>query len=206
VTKNEAMRALGTELVERGHDFQASLEAAADLAAERGWHLVPSFHPLLVLGVDPGLNRTGYAILERGARKPVLREAGVIRSTQKTSLSERVLEIGLGLREVCEQYKPDVMAIEQVFSTGRFPKTALLMAHARGAILYAAAECRVEVVHYTPRQIKKLLTGSGKAGKEQVQRAIAGELRLDRVLEPHDVSDAAAVAICHYYASRVRVD
>jgi crossover junction endodeoxyribonuclease RuvC len=157
------------------------------------------------LGVDPGLNRTGYAILERGRRGPILREAGVIRSTPKMTLAERVLEIGQGLREVCAQYRPEVMAIEQVFSTGEFPKTALLMAHARGAILYAAADAGVKVVHYTPRQIKKLLTGSGKAGKEQVQRAIANELRLDRLLEPFDVSDAAAVALCHYYSSRVPI-
>lgn len=157
------------------------------------------------LGVDPGLNRTGYAILERGTRGPILREAGVIRSTPKMSLGERVLEIGQGLREVCAQYAPQVMAIEQVFSTGQFPKTALLMAHARGAILYTAAEQNVRIVHYSPRQIKKLLTGSGKAGKEQVQRAIANELRLDRVLEPNDVSDAAAVALCHYYSSRIAV-
>lgn len=157
------------------------------------------------LGVDPGLNRTGYAILERGARGPVLREGGVIRSTPKRSLAERVLEIGEGLREVCEQYAPDVMAIEQVFSTGEFPKTALLMAHARGSILFVAAERNLRIVHYTPRQIKKLLTGSGKAGKEQVQRAIANELHLDRCLEPNDVSDAAAVALCHYYSSRVTI-
>lgn len=155
------------------------------------------------LGIDPGLNRTGYAILARGPRGPILREAGVIRSTPKLPLSERVLEIGQGLREVCEQYQPEVMAIEQVFSTGEFPKSALLMAHARGAILYAAASCSVRVVHYTPRQIKKLLTGSGKADKAQVQRATANELRLDRVLEPHDVSDAAAVVLCHYYSARV---
>lgn len=157
----------------------------------------------ICLGIDPGLNRTGYAILARTPRGPALREAGVIRSTPKTSLAERVLEIGQGLREVCQQYKPEVMAIEQVFSTGEFPKSALLMAHARGAILFTAADCGVHVVHYTPRQIKKLLTGSGKADKSQVQRAIANELHLDRLLEPHDVSDAAAVALCHYYSARV---
>jgi crossover junction endodeoxyribonuclease RuvC len=155
------------------------------------------------LGVDPGLNRTGYAILARGTRGPVLREAGVIRSTPKMPLAERVFEIGQGLREVCQQYEPEVMAIEQVFSTGEFPKSALLMAHARGAILYTAADCNVRVVHYTPRQIKKLLTGSGKADKTQVQRAIASELHLDRLPEPHDVSDAAAVALCHYYSARL---
>jgi crossover junction endodeoxyribonuclease RuvC len=156
-----------------------------------------------VLGIDPGLNRTGYAILERGRLGPVLCEAGVIRSTAKATLAERVLEIGQGLREVCQQYQPGAMAIEQVFSTGDFPKTALLMAHARGAILFTVAECAVQIIHYTPRQIKKLLTGSGKADKAQVQRAIANELKLDRLPEPHDVADAAAVALCHYYSARV---
>ncbi|MBI3866597.1 MAG: crossover junction endodeoxyribonuclease RuvC [Planctomycetia bacterium] len=155
------------------------------------------------MGIDPGLNRTGYAVFERGSRGPVLREGGVIRSTPKLTLSERVHEIGQGIREVIEQYEPSVMAIEQVFSTGEFPKAALLMAHARGAILFAAAERRVHVVHYTPRQIKRLLTGSGKASKDQVQRAIQQELKLKDLLEPNDVADAAAVALCHYYSVRV---
>jgi crossover junction endodeoxyribonuclease RuvC len=155
------------------------------------------------LGIDPGLNRTGYAVLERGPRGPVLREGGVIRSTPRLPLAQRVLEIGQGVREVLEQYQPAVMAIEQVFSTVQYPKTALLMAHARGAILFAAAELNAQVVHYTPRQIKRLLTGSGKAGKDQVQHAIRNELHLKELLEPNDVADAAAVALCHYYMSRV---
>ena len=159
--------------------------------------------PARYLGIDPGLNRTGYAVLERGPRGPVLREGGVIRSTQKLPLSQRVLEIGQGVREVLEQYQPAVMAIEQVFSTVQYPKTALLMAHARGAILFAAAELNAQVVHYTPRQIKRLLTGSGKASKDQVQHAIRNELHLKDLLEPNDVADAVAVALCHYYMSRV---
>jgi crossover junction endodeoxyribonuclease RuvC len=161
--------------------------------------------PARYLGIDPGLNRTGYAVIERRSGRPALLEGGVIRSTQKLSLAERVLEIGEGIREVVEQYHPAIMAIEQVFSTVQYPKTALLMAHARGAILYAAAERKVRVVHYTARQIKRLLTGSGKAGKEQVQRAIQHELHLAALLEPNDVADAAAVALCHYYSSRVVV-
>jgi crossover junction endodeoxyribonuclease RuvC len=158
--------------------------------------------PARYLGIDPGLNCTGYAVLERGSRGPVLREGGVIRSTQKLSLSQRVLEIGQGVREVLEQYQPAVMAIEQVFSTVQYPKTALLMAHARGAILFAAAERNAQVVHYTARQIKRLLTGSGKASKDQVQHAIRNELHLKDLLEPNDVADAAAVALCHYYMSQ----
>jgi crossover junction endodeoxyribonuclease RuvC len=154
------------------------------------------------LGIDPGLNRTGYALLERTSRRPILREGGVIRSTRKRSLAERVFEIAQGLREVITDLKPQAMAIEQLYSTGRFPKTALLMAHARGAILATAAECNLPVVHYTPTQVKRLLTGSGRATKEQIQFAVKNELGLDRVLEPNDVADALAVALCLFHAAR----
>ncbi len=178
-------------------------EADLELNPEDGkLHIVKATGPDRFLGIDPGLNRTGYAVLERTAHGPNLREGGVIRSVQKMSLAERVFEIGQGVREVLEQFQPTVMAIEQVFSTGKYPKTALLMAHARGAILYAAAELSVPVVHYAPRQIKRLLTGSGSASKEQVQHAIQNELHLKHLLEPNDVADAAAVALCHYYLSR----
>ena len=159
--------------------------------------------PTRYLGIDPGLNRTGYALLERSSRGPVLREGGLIRSTRGRSLAERVHEIASGLREVLEEFQPDELAIEQVFSLVRNPKSALLMAHARGAILCMAVEYGIPVVHYTPTQVKRLLTGSGKAGKEQIQRAIKTELGLNQLLEPHDVADAFAVALCHYYSSRV---
>jgi crossover junction endodeoxyribonuclease RuvC len=165
-------------------------------------HFDATARPDCVLGVDPGLNRTGYAILERSAREPVLREGGVIRSTQGLTLAERIVELGRGLREVIDEFKPQVLAIEQVFSTTQFPKTAILMAHARGALLYVAADAGLPVVHYTATQVKRLLTGSGKASKEQVQHAIRQELGLDQVLEPNDVADAFAVALCHYHSSR----
>lgn len=155
------------------------------------------------LGVDPGLNRTGYALLQRSARGPVLCEGGLIRSTRGRSLAERVHEISSGLSEVLDEFQPAVLAIEQVFSLVRNPKSAILMAHARGAILAAAVERGIPVVHYTPTQVKRLLTGSGKASKDQIQRAIKTELGLDRLLEPHDVADAFAVALCHYYCSRI---
>jgi len=164
------------------------------------------------LGVDPGLNRTGYALLERRPRGPFLREGGVIRSTRGETLAARVHEIGTGLREVLRDFRPRALGIEQVFSLGKNPKSALLMAHARGAILMVAAEEGVPVIHFTPTQVKKLLTGSGRASKEQIQHAVRNELRLEQILEPHDVADASAVAICLYHslkfatASEARID
>ena len=82
------------------------------------------------------------------------------------------------------------------------PKTAILMAHARGVILLSASEKGLPVWHYSATQIKRLLTGSGKASKEQMQRAIQNELGLSELLEPNDVADAFAVALCHYYTSK----
>ncbi len=157
------------------------------------------------LGIDPGLNRTGYALLVRTDEGPVLEEGGVIRSKPDWPLAERVAEIGRGLGDVIEEFSPEAVAIEQVFSHGSYPKTAILMAHARGAILFAAAVRHVPVVHYTPAQIKRLLTGSGRADKQQMQLAVQRELALLEVPEPHDVADACAVALCHYYSARMPV-
>ena len=154
------------------------------------------------LGIDPGLNRTGYALLERSPGGPRLSEAGIIRSTQKLSLAQRVCEIGSGLREVLVDLAPQVVGIEQVFSAVKHPKTAILMAHARGAILMMVAERGIPVVHYTPAKIKRLLTGSGRASKDQVQHAVQRELKLAELLKPNDVADASAVALCLYHTLR----
>lgn len=137
----------------------------------------------------------------RTSRQPVLKEGGVIRTKPSQTLADRVHEIGCELRQIIEEFRPASMAIEQVFSLGKNPKSAILMAHARGVILFAAAERELPVHHYTPRQIKRLLTGSGKADKAQVQRVVARELSLDAVPEPDDVADACAIALCHLYST-----
>jgi len=154
------------------------------------------------LGIDPGLNRTGYALIERTARGPILREGGVIQSTQTLALHQRVHEIGCGLREVLAELKPEIAAIEQVFSNAQNVKSSLLLAHARGAILMVIAEAGIPVIHYTPAEIKRLLTGSGKAPKDQMQLAVKAALKLANSPEPNDVADASAVALCLYHSVR----
>ncbi len=154
------------------------------------------------LGVDPGLNCTGYALLERSTGGPILREGGVVRSNRADSLAQRVMEIAHGIREMIEEYQPQLMAVEKIFSHTKNVQTALLMAHARGAILLVAAEHDIPVLHYTPTHIKKLLTGNGRASKEQIQFAIKNELGLENILEPNDVADASAVALCLYHGVR----
>ncbi len=155
------------------------------------------------LGIDPGLNRTGYALIERTSRGPVLREGGVIQSTRSLTLHQRVHEIGTGIRDVIAELKPEIVAIEQVFSNAVNVRSSLLLAHARGAILMTIVEAGIPVIHYTPAEIKRLLTGSGKAPKDQIQHAIKAELRLLEIPEPNDVADASAVALCLYHSVRV---
>lgn len=153
-----------------------------------------------VLGIDPGLNRTGYAVIDGTARAARLIEGGILRSTQTLALADRILELRKGLIEVIEEHQPDVVGIEQVFSLPKNPKTAVLMAHARGALLVTLAELGLEIAHFTPNEIKKHITGSGHATKGQMQRSVQVLLGLDSVLEPNDVADAAAIAICRLNA------
>lgn len=153
-----------------------------------------------ILGIDPGLRCTGYAVIERTSAGPYLCEGGVIRSNKSLTLAQRIQEIGEGVADVIAQYLPSVMTIEQVFTHSQNPKTVILMAHARGAILYAAVSQGLQVVHYSPRQIKKLLTGSGNASKVQVQSAVQREFDLPDPPEPNDVADACASALCHYHS------
>ena len=152
------------------------------------------------LGIDPGLNRTGYALLERRPSGPLLVEGGILKSTKAASLQHRIQEIARGLRDVLEELTPEIVAIEQIFSHTQNVKTALMLAHVRGAILLTLAEHNVPVVHYTPTQIKRLLTGNGRAPKDQIQHAVKAELRLDSIPEPNDVADASAVALCLYHS------
>ncbi len=157
----------------------------------------------LILGIDPGLGITGYGVLEPAAGGPRLLEAGVVRSTErKNPLPERLAEIHQGVAEVIASLKPAAMALEQLYSHYDHPRTSILMGHARGVICLAAAEAGIPVVHYSATQIKRILTGNGRAPKAQVQRAIEKELRLDRPPDPPDVADALAAALCHFYLSR----
>jgi crossover junction endodeoxyribonuclease RuvC len=155
-----------------------------------------------IVGIDPGLNTTGYAVLETTARRsepPRLVEAGVVRGKSGASLAERVHEIHIGVADVIASLKPDVLAIEELYSHYDRPTTAILMGHARGVIILAAAQAGIPVENYAATNIKKTLTGNGRAAKWQIQEAIRRELNLPALPEPPDVADALAIALCHCY-------
>ncbi len=158
-----------------------------------------------ILGIDPGLQVTGYAVVEVGTR-PVVCEAGVIKSAEgraTTDMAPRLLSLYNGLVEILEELQPDVVAAEQLYAHYDHPRTAILMAHARGVIFLAAAQKGLTVVSYNATRIKKTVTGNGHATKEQVQRTVQRELGLVALPEPPDVADALAAALCHYYTQKL---
>lgn len=152
-----------------------------------------------ILGIDPGLNITGYGVLRARDRRFQLHEAGVIRGGNSRDMGRRVAQIYQGLCEVIEQTEPDSIAIEELYSHYQRPRTAILMGHARGVICLAAANHGIPVVGYSATQIKKILTGSGRAPKNQIQQAVQRELGLEQTPDPPDVADALAIAMCHGY-------
>ena len=152
-----------------------------------------------ILGIDPGLNVTGYGVLELRGGRLRLCEAGIVRGGARGPLAPRVAAIHAGVADVIATFKPSVMALEELYSHYARPRTAILMGHARGVICLAASQAGIPVVHYSATQVKKILTGSGRAPKPQVQRAIQRELGLAGLPEPPDVADALAIALCHHY-------
>jgi len=155
-----------------------------------------------ILGIDPGLQITGYGVIEAGPRGLTVCEAGIIRTNEKgttSDLAQRVRSLYDGVLGVIDQFHPQTVAVEQLYAHYNHPRTAILMGHARGVIFLAAAQRNLPLVSYNATRIKKSITGNGRASKDQVQRTIQRELRLVALPDPPDVADALAVALCHYY-------
>lgn len=155
-----------------------------------------------ILGIDPGLNTTGYGVIETTPRGVKLIEAGVIRGKTRGSLEARLKEIHEGVAEVIAALKPQFLAIEQLYSHYERPRTAILMGHARGVIILAASLVGIPTKSYAATQVKRMLTGAGRASKAQMQNAICREFGLLKPPEPPDVADALAIALCHYHVAR----
>lgn len=149
--------------------------------------------------MDPGLNTTGYGVIEVADRDVTLLEGGAIRTGDiDDPLEIRLSRLYDGVIEVLNQFRPEALALEQLYSHYEHPTTAILMGHARGVICLAAAQGNLPVFSYASTQIKSALTGNGRAPKEQMQKAMQARLRLRDIPRPHDVADALAAAFCHY--------
>ncbi len=158
-----------------------------------------------ILGVDPGLNITGYGVIEPGLHGPRVCEAGVLRSLSgraNADMAERLRNLYASIVEVLDQFQPTVMVVEQLYAHYEHPRTAILMGHARGVLILAGAQRGLNVHSYNATTIKKTITGSGRAPKAQVQRAVQRELGLATIPDPPDVADALAVALCQYYIQK----
>jgi crossover junction endodeoxyribonuclease RuvC len=160
--------------------------------------------PTRVIGIDPGLNITGYGVVECQASEVKLLEAGIIRlpRSRGENLPARLGLLFAELREVMEEFRPTTMCLEEVYSHTGYPKTSILMGHARGVICLAAQQASVPVVSLSAKRIKQSVTGNGNASKLQVQRAVQQFFSLHRAPNPPDVADALAAALCYVNSLR----
>jgi crossover junction endodeoxyribonuclease RuvC len=162
---------------------------------------------MIVLGIDPGLTRCGYAVIEgKGGRTLVALALGVIRTAPSSPLPTRLAELKIELASLIAQFRPDAVAVEQVFFQVNV-RTAMSVGQASGLALAEAAAAGCDVMQYTPNQVKSAVAGWGGASKVQVQKMVQSRLGLATVPEPPDAADAAALALCHLsmapYAQRV---
>ena len=157
-----------------------------------------------VLGVDPSLHITGYGVVERDDAGLRLVEGGKIVPARGASLAERLADLQRGIADVIASLQPDVMVVEQVFSRTAYPRTAILMAHARGALVCTAAIAGLPVHDYAATAVKRALVGRGAATKDQVAAMVVQALRLRKPPAPADVTDALALAIAYLRRSNGR--
>jgi len=158
---------------------------------------------MTILGIDPGIARCGWGIIERRVKSEELRikSFGCIETDKHLSVAERLRKIYQELKKIIQQDKPSCIVMEQLFFAQNV-KTAIVVGQSQGIILLTAAEAGIPVFEYTPLQVKQALTGQGRAMKSQVQKMVKLCLNLSKVSGPDDVSDALAVALCHLYNAK----
>jgi crossover junction endodeoxyribonuclease RuvC len=161
---------------------------------------------MIICGLDPGLHHTGYGIIEAERNSFKLMDAGLISTCPGNALPDRLLKLYRDLDELFTEYpRLSMVAVEELYSHYRHPRTAVLMGHARGVILLAACGHNIEIKNLPSTMVKKAIAGTGHAGKAQIQRAVFSRLaiRPDPGI-PVDVTDALALAICGFEHSTGR--
>lgn len=150
---------------------------------------------MIILGIDPGMARCGFGIVEKKGNAVKYLSAGVIESLSSYTQSKRLEIIYNGIKKIIKRYKPDIIAIESLFFS-KNAKTALRVGEARGVILLAAQLQKIKIMEFTPLQVKISITGYGFAEKHQVQKMVKMLLGLKEIPKPDDAADAIAIAIC----------
>lgn len=154
---------------------------------------------MIILGIDPGYAIVGYGLIDSSRNNAVI-DYGVITTPKEDSIAVRLKTIEDGLIYLIEKYKPEVLAIEELFYF-KNQKTVIPVAEARGVILLTCQKYIGRIYEYTPLQIKQALTGVGRAEKAQVQFMVKTILGLKAIPKPDDAADALAVALCHSQTS-----
>ncbi len=156
---------------------------------------------ITVLGIDPGLTRCGYVVLQvQGNTDVSLTSLGVLRTKPEDELPARLAEIAQEVEALLDQYQPTAVAVEHIFFQSNV-RTAMSVGQVSGLVLSAAARRGIEVVQYSPNQVKLAITGWGGADKAQVQKMVKQRLKLNTIPKPADAADAAAIALCHIASS-----
>ena len=159
---------------------------------------------MVVLGIDPGTRRTGYAVVESVGEIVIVRDSGALSTSARLPFHEKLKTIYEGLAAIVTKYKPDEIAVEDVF-VKKNVRVALKMGHVRGVALLVAAIHEVTIGEYSPGEIKQAIVGTGSASKEQVKFMVTALLRL-RETPSEDEADALAVALCHVHRRRLSED
>ena len=152
-----------------------------------------------ILGIDPGLDTTGYGIIDDYEGGFRLLEAGIIETSSKSPIQERLKKIYRGINESIKRFKPEILVLEKLYSNYKHPVTAILMGHSRGVVCLTSAEKNIPLISYPVKRVRKVVTGNGNASKGQVQRMVQNILGLKETEILDDVTDALAVAIAHSY-------
>ncbi|MBN1793896.1 MAG: crossover junction endodeoxyribonuclease RuvC [Candidatus Omnitrophica bacterium] len=152
-----------------------------------------------ILGIDPGLDSTGYGIIEMERDRVRMQDCGVITSSHKVSLPDRLLTLFRQMEDVIRHATPDVAVIEELYAHYRHPSTAILMGHGRAAACLACRLNNVAIRGYKPTRVKKAVVGKGNATKEQVAQMVAAHLGLPEFSGPNDITDALALALTYVF-------
>lgn len=158
---------------------------------------------LIIFGIDPGIAIVGYGVIEYTGNKFKVIDYGAVITEPKDSFPIRLKLVYEGLTELMEKYKPDAVAIEELFFNKNV-KTAITVGQARGVQMLAAVNKGIDLYEYTPLQVKQGVVGYGRAEKRQVQEMVKLILNLNKIPKPDDVADALAVAICHAHSGSFR--
>ena len=158
---------------------------------------------MIILGIDPGSYNVGYGILQVEKRKIVAAGCDTIVTNSKVPLAERLVEIQSGMNKIISEYKPDIAVVETIFY-GKNIKSAFTLGHARGVILLSLAQHNIEIVEYSPREVKKSVVGNGNASKEQVEYMVQKILNLSTKPKTEDAADALAIALCQFNKNKFK--